>query len=196
MSDDTASRRAFLAASAAAAGSLWLAANPEELRASLDHARRALRADTQQPFEVLAADQAADIDAIASQIIPTDDLPGAHEAGAVYFIDHSFTTFAKDEREQTLAGLAAFNTLVSQAHPGTTHFAQLTGAQQLEFLQGHDRTPFFQQLRGTVLVAVFSNPLWGGNKDKAGWRILGFDDRGVWQPPFGWYDARANGGPN
>ncbi len=196
MPDDTASRRAFLAASAAAAGGIWLAASPEELKASLDHARRAVQRDAQQPFEVLTSDQAADIDAIASQIIPTDDLPGAHEAGAVHFIDHSFTTFAQDQREQMLGGLAAYNTLVAQAHPEVTHFAQLAPAQQLEFLHGHDRTPFFQQLRGAVLVAVFSNPSWGGNRDKAGWRILGFEDRYAWQPPFGWYDARANGGPN
>ena len=196
MPDDTASRRAFIAASAAAAGSIWLAASPGQLRASLDHARRALREGSQQPFEVLTTEQASDIDAIASQIIPTDDLPGAHEAGAVHFIDHSLTTFAQDQREQMLSGLAAFNTLVTQAHPEATHFAQLTALQQLEFLRGHDGTPFFQQMRGAVLVAVFSNPIWGGNQGKAGWRILGFDDRGVWQPPFGWYDARVNGGPN
>ena len=196
MSDDTASRRAFLAASAAAAGGIWLAATPGELRASLDHARRALRGDTRQPFEVLTADQAADIDAIASQIIPADELPGAHEAGAVHFIDHSLTTFAQNQREPMLSGLAAYNTLVAQAHPEATHFSQLTTEQQLEFLRGHDHHQFFQQLRGAVLVAVFSNPIWGGNQDKAGWRVLGFEDRYAWHPPFGWYDARANGGPN
>jgi gluconate 2-dehydrogenase gamma chain len=196
MLDDTASRRAFLAASAAAAGSLWLAASPEELRASLDHARRAVAGHSQQPFEVLTADQAADIDAIASQIVPTDELPGAHEAGAVHFIDHTFTTFAQSQKDPMLAGLTAYNALVAQAHPEATHFSQLTAAQQLEFLRGHDLHPFFQQLRAAVLVAVFSNPLWGGNRDKAGWRILGFDDRFSWQPPFGWYDAKANGGPN
>jgi gluconate 2-dehydrogenase gamma chain len=196
MSDDTASRREFLAASAAAVGSIWLAASPAELKASLDHARRAARAGAQQSFEVLTADQAADIDAIASQIIPTDDLPGAHEAGAVHFIDHTFTTFAQSQREPMLSGLVAYNTLVAQAHPEVTHFAQLAPAQQLEFLRGNDHHQFFQQLRGAVLVAVFSNPSWGGNKDKAGWRILGFEDRFAWQPPFGWYDAKANGGPN
>src|SRR5258706_524403 len=74
--------------------------------------------------------------------------------------------------------------------------APRTPAQQLEFLRGHDHHQFFQQLRGAVLVAVFSNPSWGGNRDKAGWRILGFEDRFSWQPPFGWYDAKANGGPN
>jgi gluconate 2-dehydrogenase gamma chain len=196
MSDDTASRREFLAASAAVAGGVWLAASPAELRASLDHARRAVQGPVQQPFEVLTADQAADIDAVAAQIVPTDDLPGAREAGAVHFVDHSLATFAQNQREPLLSGLASFNTLVAQAHSEATHFSQLTPAQQLEFLRGHDHHQFFQQVRTVVLVAVFSNPSWGGNKDKAGWRILGFEDRYSWQPPFGWYDARANGGPN
>jgi gluconate 2-dehydrogenase gamma chain len=196
MPDNTASRREFLAASAAAAGGIWLAASPEELRASLAHARGAVAGTSQQPFEVFTADQAADIDAIASRIVPTDDLPGAREAGAVHFVDHSLTTFAQNQRDAMLGGLAAYNTLVAQAHPDVTHFAQLTADQQLEFLRGHDHHQFFQQLRAAVLVAVFANPLWGGNKDKAGWRILGFEDRYSWQPPFGWYDARANGGPN
>ena len=200
MPTDPTSRRAFLAASAAAIGATWLAASPDELRASLDHARRAARAaagGTQQPaFEVLSPEQAADIDAIASQIIPTDDLPGAHEAGAVFFIDHSLTTWGKNQREPMIAGLAAFNTQVAQAYPGTARFALLTAAQQLEFLRSHDRNGFFQQLRGSVLIATFSHPSWGGNRDKAGYRILGFEDRYVWQPPFGWYDAKANGGPN
>jgi hypothetical protein len=31
-------------------------------------------------------------------------------------------------------------------------------------------------------------PKYGGNHDKAGWKLLGFEDRHVWQPPFGYYD--------
>lgn len=93
MSAEDPSRRAFLAASGAALGAAFFAATPEQLKASFQHASRAARAG-QQAFEVLTAEQAADLDAIASQIIPSDaDLPGAHEAGAVYFIDHSFATW-------------------------------------------------------------------------------------------------------
>lgn len=95
-----------------------------------------------------------------------------------------------------LSGLDAFNQRVAESYAGKTRFAQLAPQQQLEFLRAREQDGFFQQLRGAVLIATFANPLWGGNRNKAGYRILGFDDRFNWQPPFGWYDARANGGPN
>jgi hypothetical protein len=36
---------------------------------------------------------------------------------------------------------------------------------------------------------MFAMPVRGGNRDKAGWALIGFVDRHVWQPPFGYYDA-------
>jgi gluconate 2-dehydrogenase gamma chain len=194
MSHETGSRRDFLAAVGAAFGAAWLAARPEELQASLSHAARAARAPRR--FEVLTPEQAADIDALCARILPTDDLPGAREAGAVAFVDHALATWARDQRQPTLDGLAAWNRSVSEHFPSTARFALLTGDQQVAFITANDRTPFFQGARFMTLVATFSHPDWGGNKDKAGWRILGFEDRYVWQPPFGWYDAQANGGPN
>ena len=38
---------------------------------------------------------------------------------------------------------------------------------------------------------MFADPSWGGNREQAGWKLLGFDPRGIWQPPFGAYDATA-----
>jgi gluconate 2-dehydrogenase gamma chain len=196
MSCEDPSRRAFLAATGASLGAALLATTPEQLKASLEHARRRA-APAQQAFEVLTTEQAADIDALAAQIIPADEaLPGAREAGAVHFLDHSLTTWAQGQRQPLLDGLTAFNAQVAQTYPGLTRFAQLSPTQQLEFLGGHERDGFFQQVRFAVLLATFSNPLWGGNVGKIGYRILGFEDRFQWQPPFGWYDARANGGPN
>jgi len=196
MSDAIPTRRDFLAASGAALGAAWLAATPEQLGASIEHAHQAVL-QGQQAFEVLTAEQAADIDAVAAQIIPTDETgPGAREAGAVHFIDHSLNSWAKDQKQGLLDSLTAFNALVAQAYPGVTRFAQLNPTQQLEFLGSHQASGFFQQVRGVTLIATFSNPLWGGNKNGVGYRILGFEDRFQWQPPFGWYDAKANGGPN
>jgi hypothetical protein len=40
---------------------------------------------------------------------------------------------------------------------------------------------------------MFAMPAWGGNRDGAGWALLGFDSRHVWQPPFGYYDAGHHG---
>jgi hypothetical protein len=47
-------------------------------------------------------------------------------------------------------------------------------------------------IRFLTIAGTFANPSWGGNRDKIGWRLLGFEDRFVWQPPFGDYDPGAN----
>lgn len=199
---DDFSRRQFLAAGGAALGAAWLAASPEQLEASAEHAELARQAAAQgqplPPLEVFTPEQAADVDAIASQIIPTDDLPGAHEARVMNFVDHSLNSWAANQRTFMIQGLDAFNASVSQRYGNgqPLRYAQLTPAQQLEFLSANDRTPFFGQLRLVVLIGMFSNPSNGGNYEKAGYRVLGYDDRYVWQPPFGWYDDKANGGPN
>ena len=44
-----------------------------------------------------------------------------------------------------------------------------------------------------VLIGMFAHPDHGGNYDGAGWKLLGFEPRYVWQPPFGEYDAEEMG---
>ena len=188
MLDESLGRRAFLAASGAAFASAWLAATPASLRASLRHAARAA-AGSPPPFETLTPEEAADIDAIAAQLIPTDDLPGAREAGALHFIDHSLATWAADQRPAFTAGLRDLNRELNARWPGAGPFANLPPERQIALLQAVEGTPFFQSMRFATVAATFADPSWGGNRDKVGWRILGFDDRFAWQPPFGDYDA-------
>jgi hypothetical protein len=38
-------------------------------------------------------------------------------------------------------------------------------------------------------MGFFSNPQYGGNRDKMGWKLIGFEDAFVFQPPFGFYDG-------
>jgi gluconate 2-dehydrogenase gamma chain len=192
MLDDALGRRAFLATSCTAIASAWLAAHPDELRASLAHAARAPATAPEPAWTFLTADQAADVDAIAAQIIPTDDLPGAREAGAVYFVDHSLATWAQGQREAFVRGLDDLNREAGHRWPGAGRFATLSAARQIELLHAVEHTPFFQAARFFTIAGTFANPSWGGNRDRIGWRILGFEDRFVWQPPFGDYDADAN----
>jgi hypothetical protein len=35
---------------------------------------------------------------------------------------------------------------------------------------------------------MFSLPAYGGNRDAAGWKLIGFEDQHVFHPPFGYYD--------
>jgi gluconate 2-dehydrogenase gamma chain len=190
--DDPVGRRAFLAASGAAFASAWLAADPAAVRASLLHAAQAASLSASgppPPWEVLTAEDAADVDAIAAQIIPTDDLPGAREAGAVYFIDHALATWGAEQRAPFMAGLRDLNREARRRWPDAGRFATLPAERQVALLQAVEGTPFFQAIRFATVAATFTNPSWGGNRGKVGWRILGFDDRFVWQAPFGDYDA-------
>jgi hypothetical protein len=38
------------------------------------------------------------------------------------------------------------------------------------------------------VLGLLALPSYGGNAGKAGWKLVGFDDRHVWEPPFGHYD--------
>jgi gluconate 2-dehydrogenase gamma chain len=193
MYDDSLGRRAFLAASCSAIASAWLAADPDLLRASLAHARASVAAPPGS-WEFLTPDQAADVDAIAAQIIPTDDLPGAREAGVVHFVDHSLATWGQGQRDPFAHGLDGLNQDAQKRWPGSGRFATLAPARQVELLHAAEATPFFQMMRFVTIAGTFANPSWGGNRDHIGWRILGFEDRFVWQPPFGAYDAPGGAG--
>jgi gluconate 2-dehydrogenase gamma chain len=193
MLDDALGRRDFIAGSCTAIASAWLAADPNELRASLAHAARALATAPASSWEFLTPDQAADVDAIVAQIIPTDDLPGAREAGAVHFVDHSLATWARGQHETFVHGLDELNREAGRRWPEASRFAALSPDRQIELLHAVEQTPFFKTMRFFTIAGTFANPSWGGNHDKIGWRILGFEDRFVWQPPFGEYDADVNG---
>ena len=191
MHDDALGRRAFLTTTTTTIASAWLAASPDQLRASLAHARAhaTVRGPSWQSFTPA---QAADVDAIAAQILPTDNLPGAREAGVVHFADHSLSTWARDQRDLLAHGLNDLNRAARQRWSGAGRFATLSSEQQIALLRAVESTPFFQGIRFLTLAGTFANPSWGGNHDKIGWQILGFEDRFMWEPPFGDYDADAN----
>ena len=186
-------RRGFIASAGGAFAAAWLSADPSKLLAAGAHAARAARENPPPPFEFLTADEAADLDAAASQIIPTDDSPGAHEARVVYFIDKSLTTWAKDQRPGFQTGLAELRARAAKSVPGATSFASLTDEQRHAVIASleADKHAFFFTLRGATITGMLANPEYGGNFDKLGWKLIGFDDRFSWAAPFGWYDANA-----
>ncbi|MGO9934167.1 MAG: gluconate 2-dehydrogenase subunit 3 family protein [Steroidobacteraceae bacterium] len=186
-----ASRRAFLASSVA--GLVLAAADWPAIAAAAAHAQQAVKLAAQpgQPvrFAVFTAEQAAELEAMVSQIIPSDDTPGAREAGIVYFIDRSLATFATSSRAVYMQGLIELQAKSRQMFPGSRSFSGLRSAQQIELLTAIDGTPFFRTVRDHTVIGMFASPRHGGNRDKAGWKLIGFDDRLNFQPPFGYYDA-------
>jgi gluconate 2-dehydrogenase gamma chain len=100
--------------------------------AAAQHAQQA--AASKQSFEVLTPEQAREVEAIAARIIPTDELPGATEAGVVYFIDRALKTFASDNLPQYQTGLAEVNHLSTQMFPTLNSFSAATPEQQDKIL--------------------------------------------------------------
>src|ERR1700761_6313863 len=96
----TDSRRNFLLKSFSASTAAWLTANwPAEVAA-------AEKAQTMGNFTYFTRPQAAEIDAMAAQIYPAPDTPGAREAQVIYFIDLALVTFARDKQKIYTDGLA------------------------------------------------------------------------------------------
>lgn len=148
-----------------------------------------------QPAQTLAhfsAAQGAEIEAVTSRIIPSDDGPGAKEAGCVYFIDKGLTTFAKDQAKTVDDGLVALSKAVAKAHEGETRFSALTPLQQDDILRGMEKTPFFGTLRFATVAGFLALPKYGGNRDFAGWKYIGQEHTAEHKPPFGWYDRPEN----
>ena len=184
------SRRAFLSAIGTGVGAVWLAAETGQLLAAASHAHTAARTTPPPPFEILSPEQGADLAAIASQIIPTDETPGAREAGVIFFIDRSLATFAKEQRPALEKGWKDLQKRVAKTYPGQRSFAALSDEQQIALLTTMDKekNAFFQMMRGATLTGMFASPEHGGNRDKIGWKLIGFNDQFSWAAPFGWYD--------
>jgi gluconate 2-dehydrogenase gamma chain len=165
-----------------------------EIAAAQQHAHQAVHSSTPPPFQTLDPATAAEIDAITSQIIPSTDGPGAHEAGIVYFIDRALSTFDADSREAYRTGMAGVQKKRKELFPSSTTITALASDQQIQLIKAIETTEFFGVLRTHTMYGLLGNPSYGGNRDHIGWKLIGFEDRMAFQPPFGYYDAPANGG--
>jgi gluconate 2-dehydrogenase gamma chain len=128
------------------------------------------------------------VDAIAAQIIPSDTTPGAREAGVMYFIDRALATFFSRMAVTFRTQLAEFRAECRAHNPAIESFAALSSQQQIEFLKTVEHTPFFDSMRMLTVLGMFAMPSYGGNRNGVGWKLLGFEDRHMFQPPFGDYD--------
>ena len=92
----------------------------------------------------LSAVEAADVEAVAAQIVPTDDTPGAREAGVVYFIDRALATFLSRLAIDYRAQLTEFQAAFRGSHPGAASFAALPSAEQVDYLKTVDQDAVFR----------------------------------------------------
>jgi gluconate 2-dehydrogenase gamma chain len=185
-------RRTFLAQAAASLGLLYLTGlTPEVIAQAHQHAKTAPRNLDGQPFHFFTAQQAEDYEAFASQIFPTDDTPGAKEANVVRFVDFALSEIEPQNKQDFANALKALNEQAKKTAPQAASFAALNSSQQVEAMKAIEKTDGFGTLKYYTLVGFFGDPADGGNKDEIGWKLIGFEDKYYYAPPFGYYDAQA-----
>ena len=202
--NESVSRRRFLSRGISGLSAVWASAHWPALVAAATHARQAARSAAPPKFDFFTADEAKEIEAISARIIPSDDTPGAREAGVVYFIDRGLATFSVDDQKTYREGLPELQARVAEMFPGTSKFSALTPDQQDEVLHSFDEHQsqqrqrrfrsgggagnFFETLRHDTIAGFLIDPDYGGNHDGAGWKVIGREREHVFQPPFGYYD--------
>jgi gluconate 2-dehydrogenase gamma chain len=189
MSTQGKSRRRFLVESVSGLGAAWFAANYAGILATHEYVLEAAQSGQPIKLAFFTPEQAAEVDAMASQIIPTDSTPGAREAHVVNFIDRALVTFEKDEQPAYTRGLQELQTQTKQLFPNADRFSALGADQQIQVLTAMEKTPFFNLVRTHTITGFFANPVHGGNYNKVGWKLVSYDDSLNFRPPFGYYDA-------
>ena len=181
-------RRRFLWAGLRGAGSAWAVVHWPAIVAAGEHAAHLRAVVPAAKLEVLTAEQATEVEAAACRIIPADDTPGAREAGVIYFIDRALATFDADNRDGYAKGLPILQAKTQELFPGVAKFSQATAEQQDAVLKALDGQPIFALIRTHTILGFLADPARGGNRDQAGWKLIGFDDSPAFAPPFGYYD--------
>jgi len=197
------SRRNFLLHAGTGLSAAWILANWPALLSASKHAHAAAQSAMPTKLEFFTPEQATEIDAISARIIPTDELPGAREAGVLYFIDRGLATFSADDQKTYREGLPELQARVTEMFPNAAKFSSLMPPQQDEVLHSLDENApspqrpfraspgaqnFFETLRQHTIAGFLIDPDFGGNDSGAGWKVIGRDREHMFQAPFGFYD--------
>ena len=197
-------RRDFLQMLSGYVGAGWLVANWPAMVSAAEYAHQAAKSGN-PVLEILTPEEARELEALTSCLIPTDDMPGAHEAGVVYFIDRALKTYASESLPTYQKGLEAIQKYTTENFPGVARFSEATEEQKLKILteltaesdlqKGVPRrgipegsTDFVRTLRFHTICGFLVDPEGGGNRDFAGWRTIGREEAHNFAAPFGFYD--------
>jgi gluconate 2-dehydrogenase gamma chain len=190
MSPQQRSRRQFLIESVAGLGGAWVAANYASIVDAQAYVQQAASSGQPIALAFFTEAQAAEVEAMAAQIIPSDGTPGAREAHVINFIDRALVTFEKNQQQAYVKGLQELDGQTKALVPSATKFSALTSDQQIQVLTAMEKTPFFNLVRTHTITGFFASPIHGGNYNKAGWKLVNYDDSLNHKPPFGYYDAQ------
>jgi gluconate 2-dehydrogenase gamma chain len=134
------------------------------------------------PRLVLTAPQLQTLNAFLDRLCPSDELAaGAVGMGAVEFINRSLGDWLNAELPSFSEGLAAIDRYAQGAHGGAFHqlamesqeavIAAMEAGQAAGFANSRN---VFARLRQLMLQGMFSDPHYGGNRNFAGWDLIGY----------------------
>jgi hypothetical protein len=143
----------------------------------------ALAAASPTASAALSPDQSAALRAIVARLVPADaNGPSGADAGAAAYIEKSLAGGLKDLAPLYSGGLPAVDAYATSAYGAA--FAALSPDKQdavLADMQSGTATgftpsskAFFSAIREHTLQGMFCDPVYGGNKNFAGWDLLRF----------------------
>jgi gluconate 2-dehydrogenase gamma chain len=209
MSKHDEARRAFLKGAAAGAGAIagtglvpQAMAKPHERHktAAADAAETPahMHASGEGHGAFLNDDDAATVAAFTERLMPgAPGMPGARDADVLNYIDLALAGAYADLQDFYRRGLAQLDAYCQQTHQAS--FARLDAARQDAVITALEEgkaagftwptaQAFFNTLRTHTMEGMFADPVYGGNKDFAGWRLVGFPGA---QPVFSTADMQS-----
>lgn len=139
------------------------------------------------PLVNLSARETAILTAMVDRLIPSDEHgPGAVESGALQYIDRGLGGALSEDREAYRAGLAGldrygrysrgapFLELEPSVQDSVLLDLQTGGATGSGAGFGGSSGSFFNMVKGHVWEAMFGDPHYGGNRNFAGWDLVGY----------------------
>ena len=182
MSEHDASRREFLRRAAVGAGAVAGAGIVPEALAQNHEQEKKSNGEGLGAF--FNRDDAATVEAFTERLMPgAPGKPGARDAGVLNYIDLALAGAYADLQDFYRHGLAQLD----QYSRETYHepFVRLSAGQQEAVITALEQgkatgfawptaQAFFETLRTHTMEGLFADPVYGGNKDFAGWQLVGF----------------------
>ena len=186
MSKARATRRAFLKGAVVGAGSVASAAGllTDASAQTVEQHQDATHATGTAYGTFFNTQDAATVAAFSERLMPgAPGKPGARDANVLNYIDLALSGAYAELQEFYRRGLAQLDAYCRKTY--NEPFARLDAAKQDEVITALEQgkasgftwptaQEFFNTLRTHTIEGLFADPVYGGNKDFAGWRLVGF----------------------
>jgi gluconate 2-dehydrogenase gamma chain len=186
MAKHSAARRAFLKRAAVGAGTVAgfvPEASAQQKEASAP-APGHVHSNASPHGAFFNQDDAATVASFTERLMPgAPGKPGARDAGVLNYIDLALSGAYADLQDFYRRGLAQLDAYCRKTHQES--FRRLDAARQDQVIAALEEgkatgftwpaaQEFFNTLRTHTIEGMFADPIYGGNKDFAGWRLVGF----------------------